>query len=157
MDSPSGATGNVKEKTEPWPRWLVRLIDAAVSRDNCFGNRQAHAGALHHKSLVFATIKFLENKALFEVVNSSAAIGHAGNYEIAAHFGGNCNGLVRRENIDLRFRLNVKALLSPNRGQLERAEDRVRRPLAQHDCRVWTCIGSSAAFDYFVDWTRAPA
>ena len=67
---------------------------AAVCCYYSFCNRQTHAGAADKVTLVLAAIKLVEDHALFEIVDSRPAIGHAGRDRISSHFRGNGDRLV---------------------------------------------------------------
>ena len=96
--------GNVKEKTEPWPSWLVTLTRPLVRGDDGFGDRQTHAGAANEIALIFAAIKLVENHGLFEVVDAGTAVGDAGGDGIAVEFSGDGDGLIFCANRDWRYR-----------------------------------------------------
>ena len=94
LDRPR-SVGKVKEKTEPWPRWLVRVMVPPWASMMALAMGKAHAGALHEVALILATIKFFEDEGLLEVVNAGAAVGDAGDDEIAGRFRGDGDGLGR--------------------------------------------------------------
>ena len=85
--------GQSKEKTEPWPSWLVTLtvpLWAAMwlwrSANPC--------GAADQVALILAAIKLVENHGLLEVFDAGTAVGDAGSDGVARLFGRDGDGLV---------------------------------------------------------------
>ena len=73
----------MKEKTEPWPRWLVRLIVPPWASTMALAMGRPMPVPCTSVALVLAAIEFFEDEALLEVVNAGAAVGDAGEDEIA--------------------------------------------------------------------------
>ena len=48
--------------------------------DDCFSNRQAHAGTLNLQALISTTVELFEYQGLFEIVNAWPAVGYAGHH-----------------------------------------------------------------------------
>jgi hypothetical protein len=64
---------------------------AAVGLDDCFGNCQAHPGALDLQALIATAIKLLEYQGLLEIVDPWSPVGDAGHYHPVADFSGDVN------------------------------------------------------------------
>jgi hypothetical protein len=58
-----------------------------VGFDDGLGDGKAHACTLYLIALVASAIELIEDQRLFEVVNSMAEIGHAGDYAVIAQLG----------------------------------------------------------------------
>ncbi len=76
--------GSVNENTEPWPRWLVRLIVPPCASTMAFAIGKPMPVPSTLIALILAAIKFLEDQILLGIVDARAAIRHAGNHEISA-------------------------------------------------------------------------
>src|SRR5579864_125603 len=69
---------------------------AAMGFDDCLGDRQTHAGALHLQALIATSIELLEYEGLFEVVDAGSAVSDAGHHHPVSDFSGDLNRRLRR-------------------------------------------------------------